>query len=224
MDMSRVLKLLLNRWWIVALTVIVFAACMNYWTDHFLLPVYEATTSLYVGKNANEQGVSAAALSIGTSVLLDYQEILKSRAVAATVIEELGLEDLTIEELISRTSISQKPETRIIYITYEDIDPNKTMVITNKIAEVFMKKIVEIMQVENVQVIDPAEVPSSPSGPNKFANVMMAVFVGLIFSVGGIFLKAYFDKTVKTPEDIKATVGLPVIGTIPAFQINRKGH
>ena len=91
------------------------------------------------------------------------------------------------------------------------------MVIANKVAEVFKQKVVELMDVENVQVIDRAEVPISPVKPKKELNIAIATFIGLMTGLGIIFLIEYLDNTIKTPEDIEKHLGLPVIGTIPVF-------
>ena len=54
------------------------------WRAYNLDPVYEAETTLYVGKKTDAEGVSYTDLNIGASVVLDYQEIAKSRIVAST--------------------------------------------------------------------------------------------------------------------------------------------
>lgn len=193
------------------------------WRAYNLAPVYEAETTLYVGKKTDTEGVSYTDLNIGASVVLDYQEIAKSRIVAATTIQELEYTDISVDDLTGSISVNQRTDTRVIEITVIDTDPEKAMILTNKVADVFKRKIVEIMQVENVQVIDAAELPIHPISPGKRTVTLIGVLLGAVLGVGIIFLIAYFDNTIKTPEDIKKHLNLPVIGTIPAFTAAKKG-
>ncbi|RYD07019.1 hypothetical protein N752_00120 [Desulforamulus aquiferis] len=78
-----------------------------------------------------------------------------------------------------------------------------------------MGKVVEIMKVDNVNVIDLAVTPSNPVKPNKKLNILIAGVVGLMIALGLVFLLEFLDRTIKTSEDVKRHLGLPVLGAIP---------
>jgi capsular exopolysaccharide synthesis family protein len=69
-------------------------------------------------------------------------------------------------------------------------------------------------EVNALNIIEVAAIPSSPFSPNTQMNVMLAAVVGLVLSVGGIFLIEYFDDTVKGSADVLKATGLPVVGKI----------
>ena len=46
-------------------------------------------------------------------------------------------------------------------------------------------------------------------------GIGLGAIIGLILGLGLSFLFEYFDKTIKTPEDVEGYLGLPVLGTIP---------
>ncbi len=125
--------------------------------------------------------------------------------------------------LAGRIGVSQRGESRVIQISVNDTNPQMAMELTNKVAEVLQKKITEIMQIENVQIIDKAELQPYPISPNKRMNYMIGAILGLFVGMGMILLIIYFDNTVKTPEDVKKHLDLPVIGTIPNFKAGRNG-
>lgn len=222
-NLKEIFHLVFRKWWLILLCVVVCGSLSFFLTYYYMIPNYRANTTLYVGKNADEKGMTATDLNIGASIVLDYREIAKSRLVASTVISELGLFNISIDELVEKINVEQRTETRVIEISVTDNDPKMAMIITNKVAEVFQRKIVDIMQVENVQVIDKAEVPIEPVSPNKSLNLVIGIVLGCMFGFGFILIIKYLDYTVKTPEDIKKYTGLPVIGTIPEFQVKRKG-
>ena len=72
-----------------------------------------------------------------------------------------------------------------------------------------------------IRIIDPAQVPRSPIGPNKGFNVLFAAFVGLGLGMALAFFLEYIDTSVKTPEDIKR-IQVPYMGFIPTFHTNNQ--
>lgn len=223
LSFKDIFRLLSEKWWIIFLCIILFGGTSVIYSTHFSEPVYEANTTLYVGKNVDETGVDSSSLYIGEMVVLDYQEIAKSRLVASAVIEDLNLDDITISELSKKISVEQRKETRIIEISVTDTDPERAMIISNKVAEVFREKIIKIMQFENVQIIDTAILPTEPISMSSTMVFLIMLFAGLIIGFLIILMIEYFNNTIRTPEDVKKHLNLPVIGTIPAFKADTKG-
>lgn len=219
--LKDLVRILLRRSWIILIFIIVGGAASYIWTNYYEVPLYSASTTLYVGKNTEQYGIQYSDLSLGSNLIYDYREIVKSKLVAHEVIDELGLR-MSAGALAGRISVSQKEMTRVIQITVTDPNPQMAMDIANTVAEVFKRKVVEIMQVENVQVIDKAELPMYPVSPNKRMNYMVGIILGLVLGVGLVFLIEFLDDTIKTPEDVQKYTGLSVIGTIPVF--HRKGR
>jgi len=71
-------------------------------------------------------------------------------------------------------------------------------------------------QGSNVQVIDKADVPSSPVLPQTRRDLMTSAFFGLLLALGLAFGAEYLDSRIKLPDEIKNHLGLPVLGMIPA--------
>ena len=72
----------------------------------------------------------------------------------------------------------------------------------------------EAQTVSTVMVVDPATIPTEPISPQVMRNTALAAMVGLMLAVGVIFLIEALDDTLKTPEDVKKSLGLPVLGVI----------
>jgi len=81
-------------------------------------------------------------------------------------------------------------------------------------------RISEVMQPTDVQVIDVAVAPTNPISPNKKLNIMIAGILGLVIGLGLAFILEYMNTTVKTVEDVKQYLDLPVLGSIPDFANN----
>ena len=67
----------------------------------------------------------------------------------------------------------------------------------------------------NVRVIEEVELPQNPVSPNKKMNIAIAFLVGLMVSVGLVFLLEYLDNTYKNKEQLEKDLGIPVLGAIP---------
>jgi polysaccharide biosynthesis transport protein len=68
----------------------------------------------------------------------------------------------------------------------------------------------------NVFILNRAYPSGAPSKPNRFMIIIMGLFFGFGFAFGFIYLRNYFDKTIKTPEDIEA-INVNVLAWIPKF-------
>lgn len=217
-DLRQLFQIFLKRWWVIAAAVVLCVAAAATLVFYVLDPVYRADTTLYIGKNVEQKtDITYNDVMVGSQLVKDYRELVKSRMVSNTVIQELGLKDITSAQLSGKLTVTSKNDTRVIQISTEDVDPKLAMDISNKVADIFRTKVVEIMQVENVQIIDRAELPVAPVRPNKLMYLAASVLVGLALGVFIIFLIEYLDNTIKTPEDIAKHLDLPVIGTIPVF-------
>jgi succinoglycan biosynthesis transport protein ExoP len=67
----------------------------------------------------------------------------------------------------------------------------------------------------NVQVAQPAAVPTSPSSPKVSRNTILGAFFGLLLGVGAAFLLERSDPRIREPEDLEAVYGLPLLGVVP---------
>lgn len=80
----------------------------------------------------------------------------------------------------------------------------------------------EQSQPGNVLIIDEARIPQRPSKPNRTLIVIIGLLLGAGLAVGYVFVKNYFDDTVKTPDDIENRK-INVLAWIPNFESNISG-
>ena len=70
----------------------------------------------------------------------------------------------------------------------------------------------------NVWIVDKADYPLNPASPNKRKNVLMGFLVGLAGGIGLALGLEYLNHTVKTSKDVSTSIGVPILGSIPAFE------
>jgi len=221
MELKEYFYVIYKRLWIVVALPLAASLISAYISYCVLDPIYEANTTLYVINKRDDSQLALAYndVMVGQFLVKDYRELVKSRTVTGTVIKELKLEGMTPEALAGKISVNSKNDTRIIEVRVQDKIPERARDIADKVGEVFIGRVVELMKVENVNIVDKAQVPSKPVKPKAVINIAIAFFAGLAAAVGIVFFIEYLDDTIKTSEDVEKYLGLTVLGTIPEFSI-----
>ena len=69
--------------------------------------------------------------------------------------------------------------------------------------------------VNNISVVDTAELPSGPSSPKLLLNMAIALVLGIGLSALAAFLLEQIDQGVTDPAQVEGALGVPLLGTIP---------
>lgn len=203
---------------IMIITLVVFCVGMCY-TLFLKTPLYESNTTLIlVKKQSSSDGEQSAQtqsdIVLNQKLVSTYSEIIKSRRVLNQVIEKLDL-DYTNVELSDNINVSSVSDTEIIKINVIDESNNKAQQIANTIASVFSKEVMDIYNLENVSIIDSAEVEEEPYNIQLVKEFIIYFMVGFVLACGIVFVIYYFDDSIKSSEEIESKLGIPVIGSIP---------
>jgi capsular exopolysaccharide synthesis family protein len=67
----------------------------------------------------------------------------------------------------------------------------------------------------NIAIVDPAEVPSSPSYPKILVNLALALLAGLGLSAAAVFALEQIDEGIRSPADVWNLLKLPLLGNVP---------
>lgn len=221
-DLKEIFELMLRKIWIIILSGITVGLIMIVGTMLFIDPTYESTTKIYVlNKQDSSESITTSDMQSSLYLTKDYIEMIQSRTVTEGVIAKLGL-DLTHEELLSKMSVSSTTDTRVISITIKDTDPYRASEIANAVREISAGHIREVMNVEAVNVVDTANIPSSKSGPSLGKNGVIGGMLGCVLAAGIILVLHLTNDTIQTQEDVERYLGLSVIGTIPLAENEKK--
>lgn len=221
MELKEYISIIIKRIWLIILLPIIASIVSGYISFYIIEPVYEANTTLYIinKSSGSEFSIAYNDLLVGQQLVKDYKEIVKSRRITSEVIEELGLKNITPSKLAEKINVNAKNDTRLIEIKVQDNSSQVATDIANKLAEVFTREIVKIMRVENINIVDIAQLPENPIKPKPVMNIAVAFMVGLLIALGIIFAIEYLDDTIKTTDDVEKYLGITVLGTIPEFTI-----
>jgi len=97
---------------------------------------------------------------------------------------------------------------------------NEEVVVNRGLYENVLKRMNETnvandLAASNIQVVQRAEQPTSPSSPQLMKNLMVAAFLGLVLAVAFAFFLEYMDATMHTPQQVWSAVSLATLGVVP---------
>lgn len=69
--------------------------------------------------------------------------------------------------------------------------------------------------VNNISIVDPADVPSRPSSPRLLLNMAIALLAGLGLGALAAFFLEQMDEAVSDAAEVERQLGVPVLGSVP---------
>jgi len=76
-------------------------------------------------------------------------------------------------------------------------------------------EITSASEIGTIEVVDPAPKPNTPVKPKKKQNALIGSISGLMLGALFCFLLERSDKTIKTEDEVKKLLNLPILGVIP---------
>ena len=156
---------------------------------------------------------------MNSKLVSTYSELVKSKNILRQVISNLGIK-VDEDSLRKHVTVSSVKDTELIEITVKNENPSYSAKIANEIAKVFTEKVKEIYNIENVQIVDEAEIATSPSNINHKKDIAIFAFAGLVIAIMYVLIANMLDTTVKTQEDIEKSINIPVLACIPFYDMD----
>ena len=207
---------------VIALSVSVLVSVI--YSEFVKVPKYHSYATVVLATtndNDDKNGITQNDITINQKLIATYREIIKSRRVLGQVIDNLDL-SMSSDELSREVSVTNQTDTDVIKITVSQPKREDAANIANEIAKVFSNEIVEIYNIKNVSIIDPAIESNNPYNINTVKDAIIAAALGMVLGCGVIFVMFYFDTTIKNPEEVQTKLGLPVLGVVPIVDDKKK--
>lgn len=224
-EISRILDIIKSKKLVIATILVIFIVLGCIYSYHYVVPKYKATSSLLLIPNSASEGkviVSSdltvnADLTVNSGLIETYRSIGENSKVIKQVINNLGL-DMTEEELLKDMRITVMKDTYVIQVEVTNTNPQIAMEIAKEFDEVFLKEIGEIYHLNNVGIVDEAQLPEEPYNINHIKDMVLFMVAGTGVAFAAIMIFYVFDNTIKSEEEIEKYVHLKSLGSIPLNQ------
>ena len=197
----------------IALLIVILG---NLYAMFLRVPVYKSSSTIVIASNDTNSANMQADITVNQKLVGTYKEIVKSRSVVEQVIKDLDLK-YSYEELSSNILVEAVQNTEVLKISVLDKNAEQAKKITSMLSEVFKEEVMEIYNLKNVKVLDSASTPIGADNVNFVKDEIIYFGLGMIASFMLVFIMFYFDKNIRSVEQVESRLGLPILGTIPVY-------
>lgn len=215
-DLSKLFSILKKNMKYLIIIPIVFLVLSMVVTFLFITPKYSSSTQVLVNQKETDSQMMSQQVQSDLQLVNTYSEIIKSPRILDKVSKNLKGK-YSSNEILGMLTVSNQAESQILNIAVENESREAADKVANEIANVFSKDVSKIMNVDNVSILSKADHNGNKVSPQPLINAVVGVFLGLIVALIIIFFKEILDKRIKTEEDVKELLDLPVLGTIQDF-------
>ncbi|MBR3162054.1 MAG: hypothetical protein IKF19_04920 [Bacilli bacterium] len=182
-------------------------------------PIYSSYTTVVLGGDESKEkteSITQNDVTLNQNLVETYAEIVKSKRVLNQVINELKL-NLTFDELSRKINVTAVNDTEIIRITVTDENAVTAKNIANTTATYFTSEIVKLYSLNNVNILDKATVAKRPYNISITKQLLIYTMIGIVVGFGILFVIYYFDRTIKSAEQIEQKIKLPILGSVENY-------
>ncbi len=226
LDLKELFMIFWNRKLLIIISIIVLSLIGIIYSFGFVTPEYTSSTTLVLAKSTEEQqitneqeinqSITSTELTINERLVATYSELVKSKNVLRQVLVNLNI-DVSEDILRNNVTVTSVEETDLIEIKVTNVNAEYSALIANEIAKVFTEKVKEIYNINNVHVVDVAEISEEPSNVNHMTDIIIFALIGAVISAVYILISNMLDTTVKTEEEITNMFEIPVLVSIPEY-------
>ena len=237
-DFGYVLHLL-NRYWILLLSMIALGVAVSFCFNEFSTPLYKSRISLFTWNSSitkamkkvkkNREGnktseveevmmhnnIISQSIYLGQRLIFDYINIMKNPQVKRATDKNLIAQGFKSPLKYSFTC-SVKRKSCIMNVTVISPDSKLATAAANSLVEEFQNEQERLMDIKYAKAMHPATVSVSPFSPRKELNFFLGIVAGLLLGLVLAFLLDYQDMTIKNPDDLKKIDLLP-LGSVPYY-------
>ena len=184
------------------------------YTKTMVVPLYQSTAKMVIKVVNSETLTTFNDVQIAVGLVNDCVEIISSRQVMQSIIDELEL-DYTPEQLLSQIRIAVPADTRVLKVTVTNPDPHLAKEIAEALCEQSESTVAENVGVDSINTFEKPSTPIAPSSPNALKNTIMGAFAGMFAVAAYLVLMKLVNNKIYTQEDVEQMLGLSVFSSIP---------
>lgn len=180
-------------------------------------PVYQANTKIFVGKEATEQSdekYSNNDVQMYQQLLKTYAELIKTNDLLEDSIRYQNY-DIKSSDILKKLTVTPKADTQILEISYKNKDKVLARDILSLITDELISKSSRLIPNGKLEVVETVRIPEKPISPNKKLIVIIGFSIGILLTIGIVFIKNFIADPFKNNDEIEEMLSVPVIGMIP---------
>lgn len=213
-DLGELLNVLKAHYKAIIICVLLGALLMGVVTVFFMDRKYQSTARIYPKPEVSEGSIDNTQITANNQMVNNYVEMIKGNNIQNQVASSLGISFSVVNESVSVKNVT---DTQIISISATTTNPTLSKQIVDSLVSTFTSEASETLNINNIAVIDEAEVPTSPVSPNLNKNILIGALIGAVACVGVVFIRFMMDTRIHNKEEAEKYLDIPCLGSIPYF-------
>ena len=169
-------------------------------------PEYPAARAIQSQIDQLDRSIAREEGRVSGSLLADYREAQERERSLERRVEQLKANYLDLRRRSIQYNIYQ-----------QEVDTNRALY------DGLLQRFKEIgvaggVGVNNIAVVDPADVPQKPSSPRLLVNLALALLAGLGLGALLAFALEQIDEAIADPGEVERRLGLPLLGSVPKLE------
>ena len=158
----------------------------------------------------------------GNSNIVTVSATDSSARQAATIANVFGAQFIAFRREADRAKINQA--TILIQNRINELPPGGGGIIRRRLLENRLTALETLadLQTGNAEVVQPADVPTSPSSPKIVRNTVIGGLVGVLLALALALILDRVDRRVREPDELEDIFDLPIVGYVPQSGSLRK--
>ena len=213
-DLLGIFLLLRQKLKYIILFAVLGGALAGCYSKFFITPTYTATAKIYMVSASRDSVVNLSDLQLGSNLASDYKELILSRPMLESVVQNLNL-SVSPSALRTSVSIVNTSSSRILSIRATSPNPQLSANIANEFAHQAVNWLPEVMETNAPNIAEEAVPPTSKSAPNNTKNAMIGAIVFAVVYFAFSVIRYLLDDTIKSEDDMQNYLGISMLASIP---------
>lgn len=169
-------------------------------------PGYPAARAVQSQITQLDRSIAREESRVSDSLLADYREAQQRESALQTKVDQLKASYLDLRRRSIQYNIYQ-----------QEVDTNRALY------DGLLQRFKEIgvaggVGVNNISVVDPADIPDAPSSPRLLLNLVAAMIAGLLLGAALAIALEQIDEAIADPTEVEHRLGLPLLGPVPKVE------
>lgn len=169
-------------------------------------PAWEPAMMVKAQLDQLDRSIAREETRVSGSLGADYREALERENALQAKVDQLKASYLDLRRRSIQYNIYQ-----------QEVDTNRALY------DGLLQRFKEIgvaggVGVNNISVVDPADVPQRPSSPRLLLNLVMSVLAGLVMGAILALVLEQVDEAIADPAEVERRLGLPLLGSVPKVE------
>ncbi len=223
MTLQEYMRILRRRGWIIIVSALVTGA-LAYGISYFQLQEYSATVNVSAVPARADAGLGISAKDL----LRNFAENIKTPENAQAAIERAQL-DMNPYAFLGNLQVEPDSSTYTIKIEARDADPEVAKLMALTIADQFVEERTQYYaqqdKSDRIEVKIRSRAIAAPLvQPKPLLNAIAGMVLGVLLGVALVLALSWMEADLlRTPVAVERSLGLPVLGVVPATTNAREG-